>query len=66
MELTPLHLQIAGVAIIIAMAVGVLFWAARTVLGMHRGHPVYMLPDPDDDNGESDHDGNDDGETTDL
>lgn len=63
MELTPLHLQIAGVAIIIAMAVGVLFWAARTVLGMHRGHPVYMLPDPDDDNG--DH-GDDDGETTDL
>lgn len=49
MELTPLHLQVAGVAIIVAMAIGFLFWAGRALMGIHRGYPVYVLPDPDHD-----------------
>lgn len=56
MDLTPLHMQVAGAAVIVAMAVGFLFWTARALLGMHRGHPVYVLPDP---NRDDDFDGDD-------
>jgi hypothetical protein len=49
MDLTPLHMQVAGVAIIVAMGLGFLFWTARAMLGLHRGYPVYVLPDPDHD-----------------
>ena len=59
MELTPFHLQVAGIVILIAIAVGFLFWLGRTLLGMHRGDPVYMLPDPDDDNPEDGEAGDD-------
>ena len=59
MELTPFHLQVAGIVILIAIAVGFLFWLGRTLLGMHRGYPVYMLPGPDDDNPEDGEAGDD-------
>lgn len=49
MDLTPFHMQVAGIAIIVAMAAGVLFWTSRALLGIHRGYPVYVLPDHDPD-----------------
>jgi hypothetical protein len=49
MTLTPLHLQIAGVVILIALGVATLWWIAHIVIGRLRGRPIYMLPDTDPD-----------------
>jgi uncharacterized membrane protein len=47
--LTPFHLQIAGVAILVLLGVGTIWWIARIVIGRLRGRPMYMLPEADPD-----------------
>lgn len=48
-ELTPLHLQAAGILILLTAGGAFVWWTVRALLGLHRGNPVYMLPDPDHD-----------------
>ena len=59
-ELTPLHLQIAGILALLAAGGAFVWWTVRALLGIHRGHPVYVLPDPDHDDPSSDRDAPDD------
>ena len=61
MELTVEQLQIAGIVVIVLMALGFLGWLVRTVIRMQRGNPVYLLPDHshDDDNAADDNEGDD-------
>ena len=45
MDVSPLTLQVAGILIVVLMGVGMLFWLVRAAIGIHRGEPVYVLPD---------------------
>lgn len=49
MRVTPEQLQFVGVAILVLLGVGLLFWLTRAIMGWHNGNPVYMLPDSDED-----------------
>jgi hypothetical protein len=58
MQITVQQLQIAGIVVVVLVALGLIGWIVRAVIGMHRGHPVYMLPDTshEDDNVADDND----------
>ena len=49
-------MQIAGVAVLVLCGAGLLWWIVHTVMGLHRGRPIYMLPDthPDEHDSEPD------------
>ena len=57
-ELTPQHLQVAGIVVIVLIGAGFLWWVVHAVMGLHRGRPIYMLPDthPDEHDDEPDDD----------
>ena len=63
MRITVEQLQIAGIVVIVLIGLGFVGWLVRRVVGISRGHPVYILPDHGnhDDNAADDND--DDGET---
>jgi hypothetical protein len=65
MQITVEQLQIAGIVVIVIMALAFVGWLVRSVIGISRGSPVYMLPDTgnDDDNAAND---NDDPDHTDV
>lgn len=57
MAITPEHLQGAGVAIIVLIAIALLWWLARAALGRpKRGQVAYWLlpPESDEDNDDPD------------
>lgn len=64
MELTPFHVQVAGVIILISVALAMGWWVVRTAMGWHRGstfawfHPRQNEEadelDEDDENGDGD------------
>lgn len=55
-DLTPFHLQVIGAVILIGIGLGFLAWVVRRAIGIHRGRPIYMLPDtsPDEQDDEAD------------
>jgi uncharacterized membrane protein len=57
MTLTPFHLQVIGVGILVALGIATVWWIARIVLGRLRGRPIYMLPEADPDAQDDDDDG---------
>ena len=59
-ELTPFHMQVAGIAVIVLAGLGLLWWIVHAVMGMHRGRPIYMLPDTHPDTHDADQDDEDD------
>lgn len=60
--LTPFHMQIAGIAVLVLAGLGFLWWVVHTVMGLHRGRPIYMLPDIHPDEHDAEPDDEDDGE----
>lgn len=64
MTLTPFHLQVIGVVILVALGLATVWWIGRIVIGRLRGRALYLLPavdpDADDINDDAD-DGNGDG-----
>jgi hypothetical protein len=55
LTLEPVHLQIAGIAIVVLIAVGFAIWIARAVVRPKRGRAIYMLGQADnDEHGEDD------------
>lgn len=54
MTLEPIHLQIAGVAVIVLTGLAFVLWVARAAMGWHRGRPIYMLPAPHPDDHDED------------
>jgi hypothetical protein len=59
MIFTPEHMQIAGIVVLVAIGLAMLWWIVHIVLGLHRGRPIYILPetseDDDDDDNDDDH-----------
>lgn len=57
MTFTPEHMQIAGIVVLVAIGLGMLWWIVHIVLGLHRGRPIYILPETseDDDDDDDDH-----------
>ncbi len=59
--LTPLHMQIAGVVVLVLIGAAFLWWVVHIVVGLHRGRPIYMLPDTHPDEHDDDADDGDAG-----
>lgn len=55
--LTPIHMQIAGILVVLAMAGALAWWTLRAVIGMQNGRPIYLLADPNDGGDGNDWDG---------
>ena len=54
MTLTPFHLQVAGIAILVIVGVATVWWIAHIVIGRLRGRPIYMLPEANPDSQDND------------
>ena len=62
MALTAFHLQIAGIAIAVAVGIAAIWWIVRAAMGWHSGRALYWLndaraddaADEDDDHAEGD------------
>jgi hypothetical protein len=59
-DLTPFHLQVAGIAVVVLLGLGFLWWIVRSVIQWHNGRPLYVLPETQhDDHAHEDDDGDD-------
>ena len=62
MELTPFHLQLAGIAVVVLLGLGFLWWVVRAVMQWHNGRPLYVLPEQRDEHAHDDDDDDGDGD----
>jgi uncharacterized membrane protein len=59
--LTAFHLQIAGIVILVAVAIAAVWWIVRAAMGWHSGRALYWLNETrDDDVADEDDDPDDD------
>ena len=59
MALTAFHLQIAGIAIAVAVGIAACWWVVRAAMGWHSGRATYWLNSPRDDDTDDEDDDSD-------
>jgi hypothetical protein len=60
MALTAFHLQVAGIGILVAVAIAAGWWLVRSAMGWHSGRALYWLNQPADDDSDDGDDDSDD------
>jgi hypothetical protein len=66
MTITVEQLQIAGIVVVVLIGLGFVGWLVRTVVGVSRGSPVYMLPDTSNNTDDNAADDNEDPDHVDI